>query len=168
MSINEWLAFIACVNEMIGIGFSACCLAGGISMLGYYFRLLCVQSPMCAGFVGLRNLSISATNSSHLCKHDVRYREQPHWTSPNDTAQLMRLGRKCRVSFHFVNVFPSAMGWFWDVWGSIWYRRDFWWQLIQVAQVGTGHVRALRLGSLCIEWWQWVVVGNGTLKKENL
>lgn len=125
--------------------------------------------PQCAGFVGLRNLRISATNSSHLCKHDVCYREQPHWTSPNDTAQLMRLGRKCRVSFHFVNVFPSAMGWFCDVWGSIWYRRGSRWQLIQVAQAGAGHVRALCLRSLYLRgWWQWVVVGNGTLKKENL
>lgn len=97
----KWLAF----------DFSACRLPGGISIWSYYFRLLCSCPAMCTGFVGFSNLSISDINSSHLWKHDVNCRAQPHQTSPNNTAWVTKLWRKWSlnvgVSLLFVNVFPS-------------------------------------------------------------
>ena len=93
---------------------------------------------------------------------------QPHQTSPNVTAELVKLQRKWSlnggVSLLLVNVFTSATGQFCHIphpgkcvgSGNVLVfgtdqtlMRE---QLFQVAQVDPGHVHALCLGSPCIYW----------------
>lgn len=170
MSISEWHAFIACVNEMIGIWFSACRLPSGISIWSYYFRLLCTRSQMCAGFVVFSNLCILDINSSQLWKH-VCCRVQPHLTSLNDTGQCVKHWRKwsfnVRLSSSFVNTFPSATGQFTGRrCAAVWCRSD---SDVGAALLGSWgwpsiHACLVPWVSLCVlGWWWWVVVGDGTL-----